>query len=482
MFQKQEVAPYTNWQIDVFTDSHSPGVQMSESHSIARADFSDNPFVSAYLRERAESIYQKALGLSGERVVAKMHAAFQHIGRYVMGYEPVIHQTKLALATGNHQLIIGPTGVGKSYYARGVTNILSDDVQLYENQLTLETTEDSLYGMIPLRRITDGSAARNLSGSLVTADLAFIDEFFDARDELLRSTLWPLSDRRYRNGDSTIDCNIHSVIACGNYTRLNEKTAAVLGRFLFQSKLEGALSPRERIALMSSKNKAREIPDLPDEMQLSNAELRYIGYLIDGLIPGRKSIVPPEIMMLLDAVVTSFELGIKAESENQPEIFRDEALVSNRSLKQLVRVVSANALLDGREVAEVKDLSSLSLTLPVHGNRSLVEHYNSACKEVMQHANPGSMNLLRTLHAINELVERVDQGLLLRPLTIPEHLMKFFGLTNDRDISFKHIIRATESLKPTFAYAEAYRSDLLKYIHQTRKKTGLEIDHSLVKS
>src|SRR4051794_24376260 len=114
-------------------------------------------------------------------------AAFDELSRYLVGYEELIAQLKLALLTRSHLLIYGRTGAGKSYAARvALGEITGADV--FHTQMTAFTIPDHLMGpMVPERYLATGEQIYNLSHGLADCHLAFLDEFTDISDALAKS-------------------------------------------------------------------------------------------------------------------------------------------------------------------------------------------------------------------------------------------------------------------------------------------------------
>jgi len=440
-----------------------------------RPDLSEPLEVRRLVDEREARIAEMMRELSPERVLGRLAHCFDHVAHYVRGYEQTSQQTKLALLTGNHHLMIGPTGSGKSFYARTVMGIFGTEISKFADQLTYEKDEGAIYGLIPLRKVEDGTGCRNLDGSLALADVVLLDEVFDARDELLRSLLWPISDRVYRNGNAVVPATVHSVLACGNYTRCNDKTAAFLDRFLFQTEVARVRSPVARLSILSDYATNRDAPQLPLEERLSVAELRYISAVIDGKIPSERVRVAPEILMLLDAVVTDYDSRRKAILEAEGKV--SDSDVSERNLKQLARVVVAHALLHGRRAATWDDLASLAFAVPVAGSEASSGIFNESWKQVMrQGASAPERNVLRTLSSLTEMLKQVEGGAVLRPMTLPEQILTYFGWTTQTAISYAELKQAIGKLNPGLEYARAYQADLILEVDEAMKRRGKQSD------
>ena len=399
-----------------------------------------------------------------QQVVAKMKAGFEHISKYVRGYDQVMVQTQLALATGNHHLLVGPTGLGKSYYARAVLNLFASDVKRYENQITLETTEDQLYGFIPFDRIKDGTGRRNVESGIVASEVAFLDEIFDGRDELLRSLLWTLSDRRYKNGDQMVQSPLRTVIACGNYVRKNEKTGAFLDRFIFQSEISPNLSTIERQAILRNREALCDVPSISEAQKISTTELSAINRHVDEMN------LSHDVAMYLDAIISEYNSRTSESSVD----------VSGRTFRQMGRIIKAHALLRGQLAATLDDLSCLALLVPVHLSEADREAFRGSWSEVMRSASGGEANVVSTLGSLTELTRLIERGEELCKLTLSQHLLTFLGITSAQKCSYQGVLAALDKLQPSLPYFRRYRDDLRatvqEAIKQSRAAEGQDTD------
>lgn len=389
-----------------------------------------------------------------QEIVDKIKAGFAHIGKYVRGYDQVMVQTQLALATGNHHLLVGPTGLGKSYYAKAVLNLFASDVKCYENQITLETTEDQLYGFIPFDRIKDGTGRRNVESSIVAAEVAFLDEIFDGRDELLRSLLWTLSDRRYKNGDQVVQSPLRTVIACGNYVRKNEKTAAFLDRFIFQSEISPNLSTIERQAILRNRDALCGVPSISEEQRVSSKDLFAISRHIDEMD------LPHDVAMYLDAIVTEYNSRTSESSVD----------VSGRTFRQMGRIIKAHALFRGQSAATLDDLACLALLVPVHLSEADREAFKDSWSGVMRSASGAEVNVVSTLGALTELARMIENGEERCELTLPQQLLAFLGITSVQMCSYQRVLSALDKLQPSLPYFRRYRDDLRAVVQEAMKQ------------
>jgi hypothetical protein len=150
------------------------------------------------------------------------------------GRDDIIHQAMYAILTKEHMLLLSRTGMAKSYLANYIFNTF-ENVRVFASQASKEQTPDNYFGPYNIEEFKKGRIRHNIHGSIIEANLVFLDEFFDASDVVLRSLLTVLNERKFINGQEIIDTAVHTAIATANYMRMNEVTEAVLDRFTYKS-------------------------------------------------------------------------------------------------------------------------------------------------------------------------------------------------------------------------------------------------------
>jgi MoxR-like ATPase len=152
----------------------------------------------------------------------------------MLGYEQIERVATLAVMSGEHVLIIGRPGTGKSAFARQF--FAGFEGELFAYQFSRFTAEADVFGIpSPERLMRDGVPVYPTSALPFRARFYFLDELFDASDVLLRTLLGILNERRFFRMDPPVAVSLETAIATSNALRLTEQTEAVLDRFLFTS-------------------------------------------------------------------------------------------------------------------------------------------------------------------------------------------------------------------------------------------------------
>ncbi len=136
---------------------------------------------------------------------SRFGAFFREIEGAFAERDDVIAQLALALLAREHVLLAGPPGTAKSALAGAVLGRILDEEtgrpSLYARQLTESTVQTDVIGPIDFKTLLETGRTEHFTDEgLLGAVHAFLDEVFDGRDMLLRSTLNLLHERELKQG------------------------------------------------------------------------------------------------------------------------------------------------------------------------------------------------------------------------------------------------------------------------------------------
>lgn len=245
----------------------------------------------------------------------------------------------LAVRTAEHLLIVGEPGEGKSLLAeRFFANF---EGRLFKATLSKFSDETVLFGSLNIEELKKGMLVYNYENSLLDCEFAFIDEIFDASDVLLRSMLSVLNEREFRRGQFYVKCNLITAVATANYTRINEITKAVVDRFLLY--VETQKLSREELEKLFDFNLEYTIEEkiTLDELKEEQEKVNRIQF-----------------------------------TENMKKVFLDlcsELSFSTRRTFKAIKVVKAEAAMNGREQVSAEDLLALRFLVMTDNREEIIE-------------------------------------------------------------------------------------------------------------
>ncbi len=142
----------------------------------------------------------------------------------------------LGLIAGEHVLLIGPPGVGKSAAARQAAKSIGG--RYFEYLIGRFTEPAEIFGPLDLNALREGQMKPDVSGMVPEADIAFLDEIFLGSTAILNTLLGILNERQYRRGHFNVKVPLRCCIAASNRLPDDSSLQAFADRFLLTHFIE----------------------------------------------------------------------------------------------------------------------------------------------------------------------------------------------------------------------------------------------------
>lgn len=236
-----------------------------------------------------------------------------------------------------HLLVIGPPGTAKSAVVQRVATVMGGTY--FEYLLGKFTEPSELFGTIDFTKLKEGRFETQTEGMLPQADFVFLDEIFLASTAILNTLLGILNERKFRRGHTQLPCPLKICVGASNQLPETGMLRAFGDRFLLTYFVNPISDPQLETLLTSGWTLANGAP--LENLQL----LQDIEYIAQHL--GQVEIGP---------VIPHLADGVRS-------LRQQDIALSDRRITKLTKLVAASALLEGRTVAEKRDLWPLIYTV-----------------------------------------------------------------------------------------------------------------------
>lgn len=245
--------------------------------------------------------------------------------------EEAISLALLAALSGEHLLLVGVPGTGKSFVARRL-QLAVQQASYFERLLTRFSVPEELFGPLSIRGLEQDRYERLTAHYLPTASIAFLDEIFKANSAILNALLTLLNEREFDNGTQREKVPLISVIGASNELPEGEELNALFDRFLFRLDVQPVSKAGFSQLLQLGAN---DVPQID----------AGLGFTADEIASIQEH---AQQVSLTDDV-------IKLLSELRMWCVAEYIQVSDRRWRKLVKLLQIAALTNGRNTVSIWD-------------------------------------------------------------------------------------------------------------------------------
>lgn len=275
---------------------------------------------------------------------ARLRLAVNHACEGLVDREVLAEVVTLCAVAGEHVLVIGPPGTGKSQVVRRIAGQLGG--RYFEYLLGRFTEPSEVFGPVDLRRLREGVVEVETAGMLPEAHVAFLDEVFLGSTAILNTLLGILNERTFRRGSTRLRVPLRVCVGASNHIPEDPALAAFADRFLARVFVEPVADARLEELLDAGWRGSRAQDDVAPHDEAAEDMLVVLDRLARAVDACDLSVVQPAL------ATASRRLRAAGVTLTDRRVVRSQ------------RLVAAAAVLDGRSVATTSDLWVLPLVAP----------------------------------------------------------------------------------------------------------------------
>ena len=232
----------------------------------------------------------------------------------------------------------------KSALVRRAAELLN--AKFFKYLLTRFTGPAELFGPLDIKSLEEGRYVRLTQGKLPDADIAFLDEIFKANSAILNALNSLLQERVLYDGFTEMNVPLWSLFGASNEVPDDPEVEALYDRF-------------------TVRHFVRPVPeDLWGDLLLKSWEFERAMYFRGGL-DGSSVMSITDLKALHERVLNVDLEPIKGKLVKLFAVFESRGVkITDRRKGKSLKLIAANAVLEGRDYADERDLIVLKYVVP----------------------------------------------------------------------------------------------------------------------
>lgn len=237
----------------------------------------------------------------------------------------------VSLISGQPLITLGPPGSAKSALCRDVATAIKGDY--FEWMLGRFTVPEELFGPLSLKALEQDRYCRVMTGKLPCAHVVFIDEVGKASESISNTLLGVMNEKTFFNDGKAVPLPILTLVGASNEVPQAEGLGAFYDRFVL----------RYFVEYVREESSVRKLFTGLDNVAIPTMSVQDV---LDLRTLSEAVTMPASIEDLLVKIRRACEQA--------------QIMVSDRKWRQIVQVVKATTVLEGRTVIEEDDLVILN--------------------------------------------------------------------------------------------------------------------------
>lgn len=296
------------------------------------------------LSKEEESSDVNTLIQDGINIGNKLSLIAADLKNIIIERDDLIDDLMIAIATGNHALMLGVPGVAKSLLAREITKRITEG-KYFEWLLNKTSDPSEILGPFSIKALENDKFLRKTEGKLPEANIAFLDETFKCNAPVLNNLLSILNERLFFNDGNPVKVPLISMIGASNEEPEDDSLAALYDRLLFRFYVDPIKEPKNRAKMYDSFLERRSQQIVDEEFENTFMNVVSIPELLKIRKASRNISIPRSILNKYDKLLTTLSI--------------DNIEVSDRRKNEALGVLQGSAIVSGREYVTEEDFKHL---------------------------------------------------------------------------------------------------------------------------
>ncbi|MEG2891847.1 MAG: AAA family ATPase [Clostridium sp.] len=380
-------------------------------------------------------------------IIDKFQSISSELKSIFVERDEVIENSIKALITGQCVLLIGPPGTAKSALVNELCGRITKG--RYFSWLLNRTSDPSeILGPFSIKQMENDKFVRVTKSKLPEAEIVFLDEVFKCNEPTLNILLPLVNEKVFYNDGIAVDVPLISLFAASNEFPEEDSLMAFYDRMIFRMYVDYVSDVQNKLAMLknfikSDKKSENTTTVTIDEISILKQSLNYVEISDDIL---------KEYISLMNALL------------------REGVIVSDRRQNECLKVLRANAMLNGRWEVISEDFKCLKDVL--WNEPSEIEKIEEILKESAVSAYEKEYNLIK-----KRFVEIVDSA---ETITNISMMIEVKGSVEYIYEKLKRIMREIdimeESTQRKFNSLNKEVDDYIKQVSSTIAEEGIDED------
>lgn len=298
--------------------------------------------------------------------------------------EEAIHCLMLAVIAGQHMLMLGPAGAGKSMLASEFCSRISNGI--YFQWLLNKTSDPSeVVGAVSIKSMENDHYKRITTGKLPEAHLAFIDEVYKSNSPTLNLLLPIMNEKIFYNDGQPVKIPLITMVGASNEPPEDDSLLPFHDRFMFRMNM-------------------KYIKDATSKKRMFT---NFLAERASSTTITQKTRISLQELKALEAKAK--RVGISKDIINQyirilKAISRKTGVVlSDRRQNECLKILQASAVLRGADYVSTNDFNSL-----VYALWEEEDQIEPISEEIANLVNPYDNELALLMKNFNEICSAVE--------------------------------------------------------------------------